>query len=133
MHCDSVLISGDNHKYYCCSSLYNPRFSCPSSSPHSVSLHRASGDHRRVQQEPRRQRGRRHGQVQGGQRQVSEVVRDAGGGEAGQLLLLQLLEGQGATTGMAVPQHQPPLLLLLLIRKRRLDMLFLHVHEHKVI
>ena len=100
-----------------------PIFHVPgSSSPHSVSFHLASGDHRRVQQEPRRQRGRRHRQVQGGQRQVSKAVRDAGRGEAGQLLLLQLLEGQGASTGVALPQHQPPLLLLLLTRKRRLDL-----------
>lgn len=96
----------------------------------SISFHLAPGDHCRVQQEPRYQRRRRHRQVQGGQLQVSEAVWYAGGGEAGQLLLLQLLEGQGATTGMAVPQHQPPLLLLLLIRKRRLAISYLYVHEH---
>lgn len=44
----------------------------------SVCVHAAAGDHRGVQQEPRRQRGRRHGQVQGGQRQVPEAVWDAG-------------------------------------------------------
>ncbi len=93
----------------------------------SVSFRLASGHHRGVQQEPRCQRGRRHRQVQGGQRQVSQAIRDAGGGEAGQLLLLQLLEGQGAATGMALPQHQPPLLLLLLTRKRRLDIDYLCV------
>lgn len=43
-----------------------------------VFVHAVTGDHRRVQQKPRRQRGRRHGQVQGGQRQVQEVVWDAG-------------------------------------------------------
>lgn len=85
----------------------------------SASFRFTSGDHCRVQQEPQCQRRRRHRQVQGGQLQVSQAVWDARGGEAGQLLLLQLLEGKGAPTGMALPQHQPPLLLLLLIRKRR--------------
>ncbi len=49
-----------------------------------------------------------------------------GGGEAGQLLLLQLLEGQGAAAGLAVPQHQPPLLLLPYLLGKEVSTLLMH-------
>lgn len=92
-----------------------------------------AGNHRRVQQESWCQRGWRHRQVQGGECKVSEVVRDARRGEAGQLLLLQLLEGEGSSAGMALPQHQPPLLLFIYTGKRRLHInSFYYEYAHEL-
>ncbi len=52
-------------------------------------------------------------EVSGGRAEDEEAVWDAWWGEAGELLLLQLLEGPSATTGLALPVRQPPVLLLL--------------------
>lgn len=51
--------------------------------------------------------------VSGSWAENEEAVWNAWWGEAGELLLLQLLEGPSATTGLALPLHQPSVLLLL--------------------
>lgn len=52
-------------------------------------------------------------EVPGGGAEDAAAVPHAGGGEAGELLLLQLLEGPRAAPGLALPVRQPPVLLLL--------------------
>ena len=63
------------------------------------------GHHRRREQECAAPGRRGPWEVQGGRAENEEAVRDARGGEAGQLLLLQLLEGEGPPTGLDVPQY----------------------------
>ncbi|XP_069578778.1 TBC1 domain family member 8 isoform X2 [Brachyistius frenatus] len=53
------------------------------------------------------------GEVQGGAAEVRAALWPPSIGEAGDLLLLLLLEGPGASAGLPLPQHQPHGLLLL--------------------
>lgn len=53
------------------------------------------------------------GKVQGGAAEVRVALRPPVVRETGDVLLLLLLEGPGASTGLPLPQHQPRVLLLL--------------------
>lgn len=57
--------------------------------------------------------GGRPRQVQGGAAQVRAPLRPAVVGEAGDVLLVLLLEGPRSSPGLPLPQHQPHVLLLL--------------------
>lgn len=73
----------------------------------------SAGSHRRGGPESAGCPGRRPGKVPGGAAEVPVALRPPAVGEAGDLLLLLLLEGPGASAGLPLPQHQPHVLLLL--------------------
>lgn len=71
------------------------------------------GPHRRGGPEPPGCSGGRPWEVPGGAAEVPAALRPPVLRETGDLLLLLLLEGPGASAGFPLPQHQPPVLLLL--------------------
>lgn len=71
------------------------------------------GPHRRGGPESPGCPGGRPGKVPGGAAEVPVALRPPVLRETGDVLLVQLLEGPGASAGFPLPQHQPHVLLLL--------------------